>query len=126
LFNRFAAIFGYSWTSSIAGPQELLDRMIEWCEAINDLEDHEIERAIKKCKYTCEFINISSFRKAALGIVTAERAYNLINSDQLATKAWLMIDSWIRQTGAEKEIKKEFIANYNNLSEKLLMGENYD
>ena len=99
--------------------------MQEWEDAIHDLGEHEIERGIKKCKYSCEFINISTFRKAALGIIAAEQAYGMINSDDLAAKAWSQIDSWVRKTSPEKDVKREFIANYNNLAEKLLIGNNY-
>jgi len=100
--------------------------MLEWEEAIKDLDDEEIARAVKKCKYTCEFINISKFRQAALDIVPAEQACTMINTNDLAFKAWHSIDPWFRQTRPEKELRKEFIANYNRLADKLLMGDDYD
>jgi hypothetical protein len=126
LFKRFDNIFGFSWTSTVAGPQELLGRMLEWEPVIKDLSDDQIEKAIKKCKYTCDFITIQAFRKAALDIVPADRAWSLINKDSLATEAYNNVDGWFKKTAAEKDVKREFMANYNNLVEKLLIGDDYD
>jgi len=97
-----------------------------WQRNINDLSDEQIIKGLRKCIACDEFISISSFRKAAFGIVTPEKAYARIHDDRLAAQAWSMVDNWKKKTASEKEVKEDFIDNYEYLTEKLLTGEDYD
>jgi len=123
LFNRFADIWGYSWTSAISDPDRLLGRMVEWESVIADLDDEEINCAVERCKRTCEFISPHKFRMAAFGITSADVAYANREGDRLSQKAWGMVDEWLKKTGAAKDVKRAFEAEYNCLVNKLLTGE---
>jgi hypothetical protein len=125
VFERLANIYGHLWTSGINTPAGLAGRMGEWVGAVKGLTNEQIERGINICKYECEYINISKFKKAALGILNPERAYELREKDAIASSAWISTDVWLRKTGTEKDVKRAFIANYDNLCEKLLFGEHH-
>ena len=100
--------------------------MREWEDAIRDLNDSQIEQAVKKCKYTCEFINISTFRKAALGVISASRAYEDRETNPLARRAWGDMDDWYKTHESEDNVRKRFMSVYDNLVEQILVGDEYD
>ena len=121
LFERFAAIFGHTWTSGLVNQEQIYSRMLVWESVIKDLTNDQIKKAIEKCKFTCEFISISKFRMAAFDITTPDSAYARIGDDEIATQAWEAIDAWYRKTGNERELKQAFVENYKYFSEKKLM-----
>lgn len=120
LFDKFSAAFSYRWTSTISDPKNLISALAVWSKCISDLSDEQIDIAFKKCVSCDEFISIASFRKAAFGIVSPERAYRLKDGDALANMAFERIDSWFKKTASEKEVKAAFIEEYQNLAEEIL------
>jgi hypothetical protein len=113
--------WGSKWCSHLDA-EHIAITMELWGHATNRLTDEEMELGIRKSIALLDFPpSISQFKRFALDILPPEQAYNSIGINDLATKIWENLDSWLKRTGDEKDVKKAFIAAYNNLVEKLLL-----
>jgi len=116
------AVWGNKWCSHLEDEQLKITTAI-WKTATQNLTDEQMTAGIMKCCAIMDFPpSIAQFKRAALGIVSADRAYNLSQGDPVADHAWMLVDPWLKKTGSEKEVKSAFISIYNNLAEELLCG----
>jgi hypothetical protein len=121
------------WCAHLNNPELAIVANRIWGEAIADLENTQIERAIKKLAYTCEWVpTVAQFRKAALNIVGADEAYyeaknnhktDAVYSNPAIYHAAASIISWDWANLTEQELKSKFSGAYKFYVEKLLMGE---
>lgn len=124
LFDEFAGIYGYRWSSVISDPAVLKITIKRWHDATKDLTDKQVEKALQKCSLTDEFISIHSFRLAALELIPADRAWEVRESDRLAKQIWDEFITWDKIHKPERELREGFISKYENLVAKLLLGGN--
>jgi hypothetical protein len=119
LFDNFAAIYGHRWTSSISDPEILKKSMRAWTSSIADLTNEQLHRAMRKFTRCEDWVSISGFRKAALGIYEPSRAWEVRYDDPIANKVWNNIYT-IDQKSADA--RAVFMAKYDVYTEKLLMA----
>lgn len=134
VFKNMNAVWGVRWCSHLNDPELAIAAQLAWGEAMQDLEDEQINAAIKKLTVTCEFApTIAQFRKAALNIISSDAAYaeacawrqnkELKCSNVAVKKAADAVISWDWHNLPPREIKEAYKAQYVKFSEMLLMGE---
>lgn len=116
------ATWGNKWCVHI-DKENVARSMQKWLENTASLTDEQFSSAIAYCTNNCDFPpSIAQFKKAALGITSAERAWMMKDTDPLAKQAYARCDAFTMKLASEREARGMFIAAYENLTEELLRG----
>lgn len=115
------AAWGNKWCTHLDADN--ISKSLEiWYARTADLTDEQISKAIVFCENNCDYPpSIATFKKAALGIVSVDRAWELRETDEIAKKAYAICDDFLMRTSSISDAKKIFAASYQNLSEQLLL-----
>jgi hypothetical protein len=119
LFDNFAAIYGHRWTSSISDPAILKKSISAWESVVADLTPEQLHKAMRKFTRCEDWVSLSGFRKAALGIYEPSRAWEMRYDDPIASKVWNNIYTIDQKSADARSI---FMAKYDVFIEKLLMS----
>jgi surfactin synthase thioesterase subunit len=133
VFKNINAIWGTRWCTHLNDPELAVTAQSVWIEALKDLEEEQVNAAIKKLSVTCEYApTIAQFRKAALNIISSDAAYaeacrwrqnkELKCSNVAVFKAADAIISWDWCNLSPRDLKDAYKAQYVKFSEMLLMG----
>jgi hypothetical protein len=114
--------WGAKWCTHL-NEADLESTMSLWKRETNVLTDEQFTRGFDRCVNTLEFPpSIAQFKRAAYDILPVNQAYDLKETNRIAQEAWYDVDSWLKKTAPEKEVKAQFVAKYENLCEKILTG----
>lgn len=136
LFKRFAAIYGYAFTSQYQDVyQELQD---DWLEGLQGLTPQQLERGIKYCRdqrnekwppSVGEFRGYCYPTLAELGIPEPEDGYRCaVGSEWSHPIVWLAVErigAFEFRTQSEKQVKPQFLAIYTKLAQEAVEGKRF-
>ena len=124
IFRKLESIHGTKWSSQTWDKNQdvmlakISTQRMVWLDYTKDLTDSQVTDALHKAAKHL-FINITQFRKDALGILDPEEAWLMKDNDPLAS---LVYELTFKSTMTEAEAHNSFIHGYNHYSGQIFDG----